>query len=937
MLHAPVNEAKSQDGGQAKRPLTPLPERERYPLSVETPGHPSLMGNGSGSIPPSAADRNRSASGSLQRLYGNQAVLQMRKGSGGPTAPLVPLRPSQSGILQRKCACGGAAGMSGECEECSQKKHLGLQTKLKVNEPGDAYEQEADRVADQVMAAPVPSAVTGAPLRIQRCAGRPTGQIEAPVSVDQALASPGRPLEPALRQDMEERFGRDFSRVRVHSGAAAEQSARDVSAHAYTMGHDIVFGAGRFAPGTQEGRRLITHELAHVIQQTPPSPHQPSSSRNPTSGKAADSIATGIRHLPSPMLQRDVDSEVENPWDKLSPSVRKKAQELYDDCDDSIGALNEAQLVRVSSLRSSWLNFLRRIRSRIEELDSDSKLAGVKNSYKDFDSKINSVMAKFREEWVAVEKRYLDEHRWLLSANVKSTDSIEAAKYLDQIYQQTKPSIPFLVTDDDYVELKNALDKQEYIRVGALRGARIRAKQLNQMMRTVADLLRKGEDANKFIPEWSDRVLEEAAYLDSFATLAKAAGREYAVELADLRKQLLEKQQETLKVKPPEESGLEKVADFVEGGVEAIAGIFVEAAKEAVDLVQINLHFVTFGKYEPKFISDMAAAAEQGASTGDLLKGMVTGIVETPSRFLKACRDGDWKAIGRESVNLYMLAKTIKEAPETIKKIPEAAKKLPELLAKTRESLRILRERTVALGLKNEGRLLPEPASAPVRSPAAKGPPAPTTPAPTLTVKQGGGQGSGKPTGMLRDTDAASRGVKVDASSHPVFKDKPPANDPPTPPQGQAAKVAVNATKDVPHGQTIDPAQGPSAPGQNADPIRMAKKPPTSNPKRKSDPPAAELDPGEGELSRKQRRGSASQQERISTPGKTPIKGSEWLNGRLSGIEDQRLFLQWIEDGHYGEHPHLRPYDPFADALLEEWNGTLSRKRILGPRRGEKR
>ena len=167
MLHAPVNEAKSQDG-QAKRPQIPLPERERHPLSVETPDHPSLTGTGSGSIPPSAAARSRSAVGSLQRLYGNQAVLQMRNGSGGATTPLTPLRPSQSGILQRKCACGGAAGMSGECEECSEKKPLGLQTKLKVNELGDIYEQEADRVADQVMATPTHPAVSSAPPRIQR-------------------------------------------------------------------------------------------------------------------------------------------------------------------------------------------------------------------------------------------------------------------------------------------------------------------------------------------------------------------------------------------------------------------------------------------------------------------------------------------------------------------------------------------------------------------------------------------------------------------------------------------------------------------------------------------------------------------------------------------------------------------------------------------------
>jgi len=143
-----------------------------------------------------------------------------------------------------------------------------VQTKLRVNEPGDIYEQEADRIADQVMATTAHPTVNGAPLRIQRFAGQPTAQAgTAPASIDQVLASPGMPLEPALRHDMEQRFGHDFSEVRVHLGSTAEQSAQHVNANAYTVGHNIVFGAGRFARGTQQGRRLLAHELTHVVQQ----------------------------------------------------------------------------------------------------------------------------------------------------------------------------------------------------------------------------------------------------------------------------------------------------------------------------------------------------------------------------------------------------------------------------------------------------------------------------------------------------------------------------------------------------------------------------------------------------------------------------------------------------------------------------------------------
>lgn len=144
-----------------------------------------------------------------------------------------------------------------------------VQAKLAINQPGDKYEQEADRIAEQVMTPPVHNAVSGTPPRIQRFVGQSSGQMDAvPTSVDSVLASPGRLLEPELQQDMGQRFGHDFSQVRVHSDADAEQSAKEVNAHAYTVGHNIVFGAGRFAPETHAGRQLMAHELTHVVQQS---------------------------------------------------------------------------------------------------------------------------------------------------------------------------------------------------------------------------------------------------------------------------------------------------------------------------------------------------------------------------------------------------------------------------------------------------------------------------------------------------------------------------------------------------------------------------------------------------------------------------------------------------------------------------------------------
>lgn len=141
--------------------------------------------------------------------------------------------------------------------------------RLAIGASNGPLEKEADHVADQVLAAPANVAVSAAAPHIQRFAGQAGEPVAAmPASVNRVLAGPGRPLESALRHDMEQRFGHDFSRVRVHSDATAEQSALDVNANAYTVSNDIVFGANRFAPESNEGRHLLAHELAHVVQQS---------------------------------------------------------------------------------------------------------------------------------------------------------------------------------------------------------------------------------------------------------------------------------------------------------------------------------------------------------------------------------------------------------------------------------------------------------------------------------------------------------------------------------------------------------------------------------------------------------------------------------------------------------------------------------------------
>lgn len=104
-------------------------------------------------------------------------------------------------------------------------------------------------------------------LPVRRKASKDAGVSEVPAMVEEVLASPGQPLDPATRRNMEGRFGYDFSAVRVHNDARAAASACSADAHAYTRGHHIVFAAGMYAPGTLSGQHLLAHELTHVLQQ----------------------------------------------------------------------------------------------------------------------------------------------------------------------------------------------------------------------------------------------------------------------------------------------------------------------------------------------------------------------------------------------------------------------------------------------------------------------------------------------------------------------------------------------------------------------------------------------------------------------------------------------------------------------------------------------
>ena len=154
---------------------------------------------------------------------------------------------------------------------------LTLQAKLEVGRSDDPLEREADQVANLVMRMPEPrlqrkadkvaEPMQAKPLVQRRVSSSKPALAEAPPIVHEVLRSPGRSLEPSTRRSMEARFGHDFSRVRVHTDGKAAASAQAVNARAYTVGRDLVFGPGEYAPNSREGQQLLVHELVHVVQQ----------------------------------------------------------------------------------------------------------------------------------------------------------------------------------------------------------------------------------------------------------------------------------------------------------------------------------------------------------------------------------------------------------------------------------------------------------------------------------------------------------------------------------------------------------------------------------------------------------------------------------------------------------------------------------------------
>jgi hypothetical protein len=249
----------------------------------------------------SLRDEHERQLGSLRDVVGD-----IRRDGGTPSVESIATELSSMHTAQRASVLLALQRTHGN--RYVQRVVTGIQAKLKIGQPGDVYEQEADRMADEVMRMPDPQ-VQQQPeeeeekkkeelIRTKHLSEQITPLVQRQVEEEeekeeeeeeiiqtkevsskpsevtpdlesriQALRGSGQPLPESMRAFFEPRFGYDFSQVRIHADGWAAATARAVNAQAFTSGRDIVFGAGQYAPMTSEGRQLLAHELTHTIQQ----------------------------------------------------------------------------------------------------------------------------------------------------------------------------------------------------------------------------------------------------------------------------------------------------------------------------------------------------------------------------------------------------------------------------------------------------------------------------------------------------------------------------------------------------------------------------------------------------------------------------------------------------------------------------------------------
>jgi Domain of unknown function (DUF4157)/Pre-toxin TG len=579
----------------------------------------------------------------------------------------------------------------------------------------------------------------------------PQQESTLPPTVHEVLHSSGQPLDSTTRTLMESRFDADFGQVRVHSDGQALASARALQSSAYTVGRDIVFGAGQFAPHTAQGQRLLAHELTHVVQQRQSAsrPHHLISSPADTAEVEAGRIGASIlTSLPNPIAvkvsaQRTATVQRQASPDEFTslrkPSLLSITAQVSSDEDKDEYLKRQISL----SLKQGHFDLKDRAQRSVSAGGDLRQLWRTINSSHEFDSLLNRLiytryfLKYFTQAWEDRELSDDETAAWLFQ--------------IEKAYQGHAEETARKPVDEAILRM-NERARQEY--------------QENVIKQEIAKL-QKQEAIRKF-PGHIDPRGYPGVIPHGLAPLTNPT----VMAVIDMLIYFV------------------PVVGQARGIVESIAGYNL-LTRQKLGLLDRLLGALP-----------LAPLALKG---GKIVIRGATLVVNTATEKAALILAISQRA-GKQPTEILALLSRLEKPAARIDTIREARAAIAAGRNLDAAQLKVLKELDEAL---QGGQALPKagagsaaprapvgPAGAAKESPIPPKPAAPApTPAPTPTVIQGGGQGSGRPIGMLRDTDAPS-GIEVPAS-HPVFKHRPPGNvnaPPGKTPQQQVVEKELAAT-----------------------------------------------------------------------------------------------------------------------------------------------
>ena len=761
-----------------------------------------------------------------------------------PTKPTQTMSAPQvrSNFLQRECACGGAAVFDDECEQCRKKKRLGLQARLKLNEPEDTYEQEADQLRGQ---------------------GPTSGA--------------GRLGEPLLRADVNQRFGYDFSGVPVHAeampplarlgqarnaltGSLGEgagriaieiASAETKGAEGMTVDRRVHLAPGRFDTQSYEGRVRLGHEVAHAIQQ-----------------ERGAGLSSGLAPAHRSALEIEAERAGRAFADGRGFSVMGKAPataalfrgpaeeqkpEADEELDAAIQEVSDRQAARGAAIERYRKERQDDIRAHLE--------------YREYEVPVDERLRKTppgqqpHEIWMRVlEKEFpgitREDAEEILRRARMSTWSVESASIAEQV--STRDKIRFRTK---FMRLL----AEVYQEIGE---DRVRAS-LN-----VDELLNAGPDMaleifkdvgrgyyNGIIGFGQGLVDLPAAPVNLYESLTGGEQR-HVLDLSDLRADY--HTSTGVSLGPNIEMGVQFGLMLAGGKLPAGAGAGTGAAantasqaSRAAGLVSTwtKLNAVSAGVTSVvqagQAIRDIARGyvIEDGKKrplTEDDILGRLAGIAFGVHAAKSALRGTPRKSGGGPGSPPEPAVSDLTVERTTPSKIQVSVPGEPGKLVIDDAGWRVVSAdgQVLAQGSPDEGALLAsklgEAQAAQPASPAtAAAPPSPDTgsgqtaqtprPAATLSVLQGGNQFSGKPRGLAFDSDSTSRSVRVDVS-HPILQNRQPANDVPPTPQAKAMEASAAAARQATDMPKVVSVHGASPAADTVEPAYMGTKVPTSSP-----------------------------------------------------------------------------------------------------------